>query len=173
MALPSGITTATVTFGTSTDFAGDPVTTKLKIVPSATIFWSGTNAPVVAFAINAESDTEGSVVLPHTDQPGFVDINGAPILHWSYIATGEWRSPAGGSVLFRKEFLLPSTATTVDFDMMPGGAIGTTNPPSTVGPQGPPGPPGPVPSTPFVILTQAEYDALAIKNPSTVYAIKP
>lgn len=170
MALPAGITTATVTFGATTDFTGDPVTTKLKIVPSATIFWSGTNAPVVAFAITAESDTEGSVVLPHTDQPGFVDINGQPILHWSYIATGEWRSPAGGSVVFRKEFLLPSTMTTVDFDTMAGGAIGTTNPPSQVGP---PGPPGPIPATPFVILTRAEYDALTTKDPATVYAIKP
>jgi hypothetical protein len=52
---------------------------------------------------------------------------------------------------------LPDVGVTVD---MPSVAIGV------------PGPPGPSGNgTPVVILTQAEYDALAIKDPATLYVL--
>jgi hypothetical protein len=126
MALPAGITTATVTFGSTVDFQGNPVTTKLKVQPSATVFWSGTHAPMVAFAINVESDTEGSVVLPHTDQAGFLDLNGQPVTNWTYKVTGSWTS-SGGTRTFAKEFNLPSSVSVIDFDTIGGGTISGGN----------------------------------------------
>lgn len=44
--------------------------------------------------------------------------------------------------------------------------------PGPVGPAGPPGPPGPPgPQAQWVQMTQAEYNALPVKDPNTLYVI--
>lgn len=54
----------------------------------------------------------------------------------------------------------------------PAGVDGATGPPGTVGAQGPQGPQGPPGDpAPMVLMTQAEYDALAVKDPATVYVV--
>lgn len=142
--LPEGVTTCTVTFGTTTDFAGNPVTTKIAFKPSTTVLWVATGTPLIGVSTTVTSDDgEGSIELPHTDQPGFVDVNGLPVVDWSYIATGQWESAGGERIPFRKEFLLPSYQTTVDLDLVYGGAVGVVPPaPTMIGPPGPAGPIG-------------------------------
>jgi hypothetical protein len=139
MALPPGVTTATVTFGGATDFVGGPVATSVTFKPSVNLLWQATGQPVVGFpaTVKAAAGAQGSIVLPHTDQSGFVDGYGAPIVNWSYVATGEWTA-SGGTANFRREFQLPTGTSALDLDTVPG-AVGTTSPPSTIGPPGPPG----------------------------------
>jgi len=53
----------------------------------------------------------------------------------------------------------------------PAGPAGAPGPAGPAGPAGPPGEPGPVGTLNIIELTQAEYDALATKQPNTVYVI--
>lgn len=199
MALPAGITTATVTFGDAVDFAGQPVATSVTFRPSVSLLWAATGQPVIAFpeTVTAAGGGPGSIVLPHTDQAGFVDGYGTPIVNWSYVATGEW-SAGGAKEPFRREFQIPTGTTTLDLDTVPG-AVGTTSPPSMIGPPGPPGPVGPTSTVPgpqgiqgipgpmgasivvgasptptdtkIWVGNQSEYDAIAVKDPATLYHV--
>ncbi len=51
------------------------------------------------------------------------------------------------------------------------GQPGPVGPPGPAGAAGPPGPPGPMGMLNVVELTQAEYDALGIKQPNMFYVI--
>jgi hypothetical protein len=59
----------------------------------------------------------------------------------------------------------------------PQGTTGNTGATGAQGPQGPAGPTGPMPGdgsiTAFVALTQAAYDGLGVKNPTTLYVVTP
>lgn len=168
MALPSGITTATVNFGPATDFLGNQTSTTVTFTPSVSLLWAATGQPVIAFpeTATAAAGVQGSIVLPHTDQAGFTNHTGVtPISNWSYIVTGEWVSDTNEKIVFRREFQLPTGTSTLDLDTVPG-AVGTTAPPSTIGPPGPPGTPAQ-----WTEITQTEYDELSPPNPNTLYVI--
>lgn len=126
MALPPGVTTAVVTFGSpASGFSGEDVSTTLTITPSHSVYHASTGAPLLAFTIKASAGEglPGSVVLPHTDQAGFLDASGNAFTNWAYTAEGSWRS-GSSQINFKKNFQLPTGQETVDLDLIPNGTIG-------------------------------------------------
>ena len=126
MALPPGVTTCIVTFGSpASGFNGEDVATTLNITPSHSVYHATTGAPLLAFSIQASAGEglPGSVALPHTDQAGFLDASGNAFTNWAYTAEGTWRS-GGATIAFKKNFQLPTGQQTVDLDLIPNGTIG-------------------------------------------------
>ena len=65
-------------------------------------------------------------------------------------------------------------STTLDFDVVPEDILAvdvTVGAPGIVGPRGPQGIPGPQGPASMQIMTQAQYDALAVKDPAIVYVV--
>lgn len=125
MALPPGVTTCVVTFGSpASGFGGEDVSTTLTITPSHSVYHAATGAPLLAFTLRAEAGEglPGSVTLPHTDQAGFLDAAGNAFSNWAYTAEGSWRS-GGNSIAFKKNFQLPTGQTVIDLDLVPNGTI--------------------------------------------------
>lgn len=121
MAIPEGITTAPVAFGKATDFTGRGVTVSIVITPSHRIVWDATGDPLVDFTSTerASAGAEASISLPHTDQPGFVDINGNPIVNWHYVAAVSESLPDQAPKRYTKMFQLPSELSELDLDRVP------------------------------------------------------
>jgi hypothetical protein len=123
MALPAGITTATVTFGSPVTFAGDnSVTTTVTITPSTNITHAATGVPIVAFTetVAAASGAAGQIALPHVDQNGFVDQSGAAYKMWYYTATIFYAHTSDTRII-TKTFQVLVGQTTVDLDLVPAG----------------------------------------------------
>lgn len=130
MALPVGISTATVTFGKDRDILGANASVSLRIVPSHTLVWEATGERIPAFEVTADAaeGVVGSFAIPHTDQDGFLNAAGAAITNWYYTIFGTVRR---GSVskTYRKVLQVASGTTTVDLDLVPEdgtvGAVGS------------------------------------------------
>lgn len=126
MALPSGITTATVTVGVPVTHAGAPVKTFVSIEPSVFLVHAATGTPLVDFMeeLDIAEGVAGQFTLPHTDQAGFTDENGNAYTNWYYTARVTYTSPSKAKVKAPKikVFQLTTGQTEVDLDKLPGGA---------------------------------------------------
>lgn len=86
MALPSGVTTCTVTAGSALDFAGDDHTITVSWRPilggpanlASAIVWAATGQPLINFSetVASEPGSQVSFPVPHVDQEGFVNAAG-------------------------------------------------------------------------------------------------
>lgn len=88
MSIPSGITTCTVYINAPVSFIGAPGRVHLTITPSEQLVHAATGTPLVNF-VDTIAPAEGAsatIVLPHTDQPGFLDDSGAAYTNWYYTA---------------------------------------------------------------------------------------
>ena len=126
MALPEGVTTATVTAGVPVTHIGAPVKAFLSIEPSAFLVHTATGTPLVDF-LEEQSINEGvagQFTLPHTDQAGFQDENGNAYTNWYYTARITYSTPSKSKTKPPKVkvFQLATGQTTVDLDSLPGGA---------------------------------------------------
>ena len=124
MALPVGVTTATITFGVPVSFTGSFVRSTVSVVPSATLIHAATGTPLINFLedVVLTEGTAGQFVLPHTDQTGFVDESGNSYQNWYYTATVTYSTNKGTLPVRTKVFQLPTGQTTVDLDLIPVGA---------------------------------------------------
>lgn len=124
MALPVGVTTATITFGVPTTFTGAFVRSTVSIQPSATLVHTATGTPLINFIedVITTEGTSGQFVLPHTDQTGFQDEAGNSYQNWYYTATVTYASDKGSLPARTKTFQLTSGQTVVDLDLLPAGA---------------------------------------------------
>lgn len=126
MALPAGVTTATVTVGVPVTHAGAPVKTFVSIEPSAFLVHAETGVPLVDFLeeLNIAEGVAGQFTLPHTDQAGFTDENGNAYTNWYYTARVTYTSPSKAKVKAPKikVFQLTTGQVEVDLDKLPGGA---------------------------------------------------
>lgn len=124
MALPAGVTTATVTLKAPVAFDGTPGKVYLEIKPNVRIVHaaSGTTLADWMTTLNADENGQISLLLPHTDQAGFLDESGATILNWSY--TANIRYDLSGQVVsvLPKVFSLVSSISTMDLATLPVGA---------------------------------------------------
>lgn len=123
MALPAGISTATVTVGVPVTFSGLPVRTNVTITPSAFLVHTATGHPLVNM-IETATASDGVAVqftLPHTDQAGFQDEAGNAYQNWYYTATIQYQTDKATKAPFTKVFQLATGQTTVDLDLLPGG----------------------------------------------------
>lgn len=120
MALPAGITTATVLFGKDFDVLGGGNDVTLRITPSHTLIWEATGDRLTAFdvAVSAESDTVGTFELPHTDQAGFINEAGAEITDWWYTIVGTVRAGRAQKT-YTKRVQVTSDVTSFDLDTLP------------------------------------------------------
>jgi peptidoglycan/xylan/chitin deacetylase (PgdA/CDA1 family) len=126
MALPAGVTTATLTFGSpASGFTGEAVSTSITVTPSISLTHIATGAPLLAFSVtvDAAEGMPGQVVLPHTDQDGFQDANGNAFKNWAYTVTGTHKSGKLRPIQFDKVIQLPSGVATVDLDLIPKGDV--------------------------------------------------
>jgi hypothetical protein len=124
MALPAGVTTATVTLKAPVAFNGTPGKVYLEIKPNVRIVHAASGTTLADWMTTSNADENGmiSMPLPHTDQAGFLDESGAPIVNWSY--TANIRYDLSGQVVsvLPKVFSLVSSISTMDLATLPVGA---------------------------------------------------
>lgn len=130
MALPAGITTCVVSAGAPLDFAGVGGTINLTITPilggnANNITWSATGQPLVAFSMSATADagTAAQVVVPHVDQPGFINGSGDAATGWSYRASITFTGANRQKITWTKNFQVLQGQTSIDLDLVPDGSI--------------------------------------------------
>ena len=124
MALPAGVSTATVTVGVPVTFSGGAVRSTITITPSAFLVHTASGHPLVNM-MEETSTTDGvaaQFTLPHTDQAGFQDENGNAYQNWYYTATIQYQMGKVTKPAFTKVFQLAVGQTTVDLDLLPSGA---------------------------------------------------
>lgn len=136
MALPAGISTATVTVGVPVTFSGGAVRSIVTITPSAFLVHTVTGHPLVNM-IEEVSTTDGvaaQFTLPVTDQDGFQDENGNAYKNWYYTASIQYVTDKATKPAFTKVFQLVTGQSVVDLDLLPSGnpAIPYTAPIATV-----------------------------------------
>lgn len=127
MALPPGVTTATLTFGAGITFSGMNLSINATFAASARLVHQASGVPLENFieSVSAIEGAQGSTVLPHTDQAGFVDEAMNAYKNWYYTAT---LTPVFGTQTLparRKVFQLLSGQTLVDLDLIPEGIAAT------------------------------------------------
>lgn len=126
MALPEGVTTATVTAGVPVSHTGGPVKAFLSIEPSVFLVHTATGTPLVDFIeeLDISEGVAGQFTLPHTDQAGFQDENGNAYTNWYYTARLTYSTPSKAKTKAPKikVFQLATGQTVVDLDSLPGGA---------------------------------------------------
>ena len=126
MALPDGVTTATVTAGVPVTHTGAPVKAFVSIEPSVFLVHTATGTPLVDFLeeLSINEGVAGQFTLPHTDQAGFQDENGNAYTNWYYTARISYSTPSKAKTKAPKikVFQLATGQTLVDLDQLPGGA---------------------------------------------------
>jgi hypothetical protein len=126
------MTTCEYTFGSDLTFSGvEDATVSVKIEPfidgtANHLVWAATGQPLDDFAIDVKgaAGEEVSVILPHTDQAGFVDPSGAAFTGWGYTATVT--AKRGKETRTKTKTLIPLVGqTSIDGDLVPDGAFAT------------------------------------------------
>lgn len=123
MALPAGISTATLTVGVPVSFSGTPLKSYISIEPSVSLVHIATGTPLVNL-IDRLDTTEGAAgqfVLPHTDQDGFQDEAGNAYKNWYYTATIQYANNKATLPERTKTFQLATGQSVVDLDLLPSG----------------------------------------------------
>ena len=128
MALPSGILTAPVSFGKSYSYTGVGSKTSLQIIPkdaygnAVTLIWAATGERIDGFTETAvaEAGVDGLIVLPVTNQTGFLNTNGETLKDWYYESIETPSQPTQSLKPILKRWQLATTAP-VDLDLIPDG----------------------------------------------------
>lgn len=104
--LPTAIRTASVTLGPFLDDLGQPWSGRLTVTSSTVRVWLATGAVIAPrpAALDLADDGTARVTLAATDQPGFTDGAGRPLLGWTYTAVLEH----DGVEVARHEFGVPT-----------------------------------------------------------------
>ena len=124
MALPAGVTTASVILKAPVAFDGTPGKVYLELKPNVRVVHAESGTTLADWMTTLKADENGtiSILLPHTDQTGFLDESGAPVVNWSY--TANIRYDLSGQVVSTapKVFALISSVTELDLATLPVGA---------------------------------------------------
>lgn len=130
MALPTGVTTGIVTAGAPLDFAGVAASIDLVITPTLGgnanhITWQATGQPIISFPMSAhaEAGEQAQVVVPHVDQPGFIDGSGNAITNWSYRAQITVTTATRQKISWTKVFQIVQGQASIDLDLVPDGTV--------------------------------------------------
>lgn len=129
MALPAGVTAATVTWGSLGDFFGNAASISVDVKPllggdAKHAVWSATGQSLAAFAFTttAGAGEAAQWQSPHVDQAGWVDGSGNAFTGWSYRADATIK--IGKQALsFTKFYQVMIGQTNVDLDLVPDGTV--------------------------------------------------
>jgi hypothetical protein len=113
-----------VTIGVPVTFIGGAVRSTITITPSTFLIHAATGSPLVNL-VETTATTDGvaaQFTLPHTDQDGFQDEAGNAYKNWYYTASIQYQNDRMVKAPITKVFQLAVGQTTVDLDLLPGGA---------------------------------------------------
>lgn len=130
MPLPSGVSTCTVMFGRAYNLLGENASVTITLTPSHALVWQATGEVIERFpitAVAAEGEI-GSVILPHVDQDGFLNIEGDAFTDWWYSAQIDIQK-GGVTQSYKQVFQVFVGQTNVDLDLIP--RSGTVGPAGT------------------------------------------
>lgn len=126
MGLPVGVATCTLTFGSALDWAGGDLSITAQVTPTHDLVWAATGQPLLSFplSVQAAAGVPGQVVLPVTDQTGFLDSAGDAFTGWAYSITLTFRGATGMKSVTKA--VQPITGQSViDLDLVPSGSVTT------------------------------------------------
>lgn len=121
MALPVGVTTCTVTYGTALTYLGAVSSISATLTADRSVVWSATGQSLNSGddLVQASSGLALSFAVPHVDQEGFVTAGGAAVDGWFYVLTGVVTFTTGKKMTFRKNFQVFVGDTSLDLDTVP------------------------------------------------------
>lgn len=127
MALPSGVTTCTLSVGPFFDALGTAITATMTVTPKYGtgvdfITWTATGESMTSKAVTGTVQGDGSVqlVVPVVDQDGWTDPNAAAFTNWSYLVAWTAGDKSGS------KYVLPVEGqTSIDVDKIGGGSAGS------------------------------------------------
>lgn len=124
MAFPSGVSTATVRIEPGITHLGHITSMAVEITPSHTVIDASTGVPIAAIReiIYEDMNVPFEAQLPHTDQDGFVSVDGVGFKNWHYTINVKFINELGRVVKFTKTFQLPVGFDDVDLMLIMGEA---------------------------------------------------
>lgn len=123
MALPVGVTSGLAHIKAPVSFGGTPAKVYLEVVSNVSLNHIATGTPIANF-IDVRTPGEGqeaTVTLPHTDQAGFQDESGQPVINWSYAALIRYELDGQLIHIPVKNFQLLTGQTNIDLALLPVG----------------------------------------------------
>jgi hypothetical protein len=122
--LPEGITTALVHMDAPLSFIGDPGRLHVEISSSTSLVWAATGTPIANFddSMDLSEGQALEIVLPHTDQSGFLDNSGNAITGWFYTVNITYEKEGQTRVFPERDFQIPAGQTDVDLALVPSGS---------------------------------------------------
>lgn len=118
MALPVGVTTCTVTYGSALTAVGEVSSISATLMMDRLVVWEATGQSINSGndPITADSGEALSFAVPHVDQDGFILPGGDAATLWSYTLTGVVTYATGHKQTFRKPFQVFVGETVLDLD---------------------------------------------------------
>lgn len=131
MALPVGVTTATVTWGSLLTFFGQDTTVTVTVQTilggnAQGITWVATGQTVLNFDefVGPVTGVPASWASPHVDQDGWRDGSGNEFKNWSYRAQALVTGPRSQKIVLTKTYQVVEGQTNVDLDNVEDGTVG-------------------------------------------------
>jgi hypothetical protein len=124
MAFPVGMQTCVVTFGTSLSWSGQAAAMQIQVEPTHDLVWASTGQPLIAFAetVTVAAGIPGQIILPVTNQSGFINAAGQAFTGWAYQITITYSF--GNQTHRSVKSIQPLVGQTlIDLDMVPEGTI--------------------------------------------------
>ena len=117
MALPAGVSTATVTINPPVTHEGEPLSVVAYVEPSHAVIHSATGVALAKLTTTTKAASGAAVTLtlPHTDQPGFVDTSGQVFTGWAYTIRVDLVGADGRTQYVYKTFQVPVGTVSLDY----------------------------------------------------------
>lgn len=127
---PPGVTLATITAGSTTDFFGNEATVSVDVTPvlagNAVHLVHAATGTTLVIATRRFTSGLGEAVtfqVPHVNQPGWIDSTGQSVTHWSYRVEVTAQFDAGTRHRWAKTVQPLVGQNTVDLDLVADGAV--------------------------------------------------
>lgn len=129
MALPAGVSTATISWGSLGDFFGNAASIVVTVKPllggdAKHVVWAATGQSLMQFNMEsiAGAGEAATWQSPHVDQTGFIDGSGSAFTGWSYRADALVKI-GKQSLSFTKFYQVMVGQNSVDLDLVPDGTV--------------------------------------------------
>lgn len=119
--MPAEVTLCNVNFGPQVSWSGVGSVITARLTADRTVIHSATGVRLRSGAdqLTAAAGVPLQFSVPHTDQPGFVDLNGDPVTGWTYTLAGTIRFGDQHRIKFTRTFQAPTGQASIDLDLLP------------------------------------------------------